>query len=170
MILFDLILYISSESQEVFMSSGADESLRLDEIDVPMHEIPKEERWVIKIKIWKQFFKNWFNLEWFSRSKTLKESVSSAEYNSGSTSWAAWRRDFGWAAWRNLWRADGIWRRFPDGSDRRSNFSKRNVRRTHPVGSGNIRIVREHVAEKEKKVTERYSRKNSRWESSHCSH
>jgi hypothetical protein len=44
MILFDLILHISSESQEVFTSSGADESLTLDEIDVPMHEIPKEER------------------------------------------------------------------------------------------------------------------------------
>jgi hypothetical protein len=32
---------------------------------------------------------------------------------------------------------------------------KRNVRRTHPVGSGNIRIVREHEAVKEKRAAQK---------------
>jgi hypothetical protein len=44
MILLDSILHVSSESQEVFMPSEAEESLMDHEIDVPMHEIPKQER------------------------------------------------------------------------------------------------------------------------------
>jgi hypothetical protein len=39
---------------------------------------------------------------------------------------------------------------------------KRNVRRTHPVGSGNIYIVREHEAEKEKEAAEKEVRGKTR--------
>jgi hypothetical protein len=44
MILFDLILHTSSDSQEPFMPPADEESLTDHEIDVPMHEIPKNER------------------------------------------------------------------------------------------------------------------------------
>jgi hypothetical protein len=41
---FYLVLLISSESQEPFLPPADEESYTEHEIDVPMHEIPKNER------------------------------------------------------------------------------------------------------------------------------